>query len=96
MRSYTVRCPSCDYRLLRLEGQKAVQVDPAPPSAPTFAVGVVDVAADSTPSNPAEGRAQLLIDTLASMVRRAAAEVPDRRFRLALETDLEAALREGS
>lgn len=96
MKVRQIRCPSCDHVLLRLgvEGQKAVQVDPAPPSAPTFAAGVVDVAVEHQPHTPAGGRAQLLIDTLIALVERASKEIPDRNLRSALHADLQALLAE--
>ncbi len=90
MKVRQIRCPSCDHVLLRLgvEGQKAVQVDPAPPSAPTFAAGVVDVAVEHQPHTPAGGRAQLLIDTLIALVERAEREIPNHTLRAALRSDL--------
>ena len=96
MKSRTIRCPACDYALvsLCLEGQRAVQVDPAPPSAPTFVAGGVDVSVEPTPSTTAEGRAHLLIDTLVALVERASREIPDRTTRSALHADLQALLAE--
>ena len=52
-RSRVVCCPGCGYALARIggvEGQKAVQVDPAPPSAPDCSAGGVVVADAPTPT----------------------------------------------
>lgn len=85
-----IRCPACDHVLLRLglEGQKAVQLVAGPPSAPTSVAGGVDVAVEHHPHTPAEGRSQLLIDTLVSLVLRAEQEISDRNLRGALHSDL--------
>lgn len=90
MKTRLVCCPSCDAPIVRLalEGQKAVQLVAGPPSAPTSVAGVADVSVEHRPHTPAEGRAQLLIDTLVALVERAEREIPNLTLRAALRSDL--------